>query len=73
MMEFSDDTSEKGRAALKGPHLLRLSLISGSSSHHYIAASLERKQQKLQKQSTDASKQISALVAADQKVSFRSI
>ncbi|KAI0804810.1 hypothetical protein BC629DRAFT_1580916 [Irpex lacteus] len=45
--QFSDDTSEKGRAALK--------------------ASLERKQQELQKQSTDASKQISALVAADQK------
>ncbi|KAI0804724.1 hypothetical protein BC629DRAFT_1590958 [Irpex lacteus] len=47
MMEFSDDTSEKGKAALK--------------------ASLSRKQQELQKQSTDASKQISALVAADQK------
>ncbi|KAI0086014.1 hypothetical protein BDY19DRAFT_895518 [Irpex rosettiformis] len=53
MMEFSDDTSEKGRAALK--------------------ASLERKQQELQKQSNEASKQISALVAADQKKFVRAI
>ncbi|KAI0804789.1 hypothetical protein BC629DRAFT_1591020 [Irpex lacteus] len=53
MMEFTDDTSEKGRAALK--------------------ASLERKQLELQKQSNDASKQISALVAADQKKFVRAI
>ena len=34
---------------------------------HFRLASLERKQQELQKQSNTASKQISALVAADQK------
>ncbi len=71
MMEFTDDTSEKGRAALKGLCLRPLFLPNESASHCYVAASLERKQLELQKQSNDASKQISALVAADQKVSFR--